>query len=98
MHLMLEVFAASIAVVPIAALLLAFRRTRSSRVLLALIAFAVLEARLISMILIHTVLPVDHSVEELIDFGGDLAVIVAFAWAFLTGLRWLPDRTASKPA
>jgi hypothetical protein len=98
MHLMLEVFAASVAVVPIAALVLAWRRTKSRRMLLALAAFAILEARLIAMILIHTVVPVDHGVEELLDFGGDLAVIVAFAWAFLTGMRWSPDGTASKPA
>ena len=98
MHLMLEVFAAAVAIVPLIAVGLGWRRTHSRRLLLAFVAFVVLEVRLIAMILIHTVVPVDHSIEELLDFGGDLAVIVVFAWAFLSGARWLPERGSVKPA
>jgi hypothetical protein len=97
-HVSLEIFAAAFALMPIYAIARAAKRGDSPRLRFALLAFLILEARLISMILIHTVLPVDHGVEELLDFGGDLAVICAFAAAFLYGTRWAPDRVASKPA
>lgn len=98
MHLMLEVFAAALAVVPMAALFLAWRRARSARLALALAAFAVLEVRLVAMVLIHTVVWVDHPTEELIGFGGDLAVIAAFAAAFLKEGRLLRERVGARPA
>jgi hypothetical protein len=98
MHVSLEIFAAAFALMPIYAIARAVRRGSSPRLRFALVAFLILEARLICMILIHTVLTVDHGVEELLDFGGDLAVICAFAAAFLYGTRWTPERTSSKPA
>jgi hypothetical protein len=98
LHIALEVFAAGIAAVPIFAIARAARRTGSRRLWYALAAFLILEARLISMILIHTVIAVPHSVEELLDFGGDLAVIAAFTAAFLYGTRWYPERASAKPS
>jgi hypothetical protein len=53
-----------------------------------LTAFIILEARLLGLVLIHTLVAVDHYVEEVLDFGGDLAVVTAFAMAFLYGTRW----------
>lgn len=97
-HLALEIFAAAFAVVPILAIARAARRGGSPRLKGALAAFLILEARLISMILIHTVAPVGHDLEELLDFSGDLAVIAAFATAFLYGTRWTPDRARPKRA
>ena len=94
LHLAFEIFAAAFAVVPIVALFRAWRRSGSPRLKWALAAFLILEVRLISMILIHTVLPVSHDVEEMLDFGGDLAVIAAFAAAFLIGTRWSPERAS----
>ena len=98
MHVMLEIFAAAFAVVPLIALFLSYRRQHSPRILLALVAFAVLEVRLVAMVFIHTVATVDHTTEELLDFGGDLAVIVAFGAAFLYGTRWSSERARVKPA
>ena len=98
MHVTLEIFAAGFALMPIFAIARALRRGDSPRLRFALLAFLILEARLISMILIHTVFTVGHDVEEFLDFGGDLAVIAAFAAAFLYGTRWAPERAASKPA
>jgi hypothetical protein len=88
LHLYLEVAAAAVAVVPLSAVYLAWRRTRDARMGLAVAAFAIFEARLVSMVLIHTLLAVDHLVEELVEFVGDLLVIIAFASAFLYGTRW----------
>ncbi len=98
MHLMLEVFAAAFALVPLTALFMGWRRTGSARLALAMAAFAVLEVRLVAMILVHTVVWVDHPTEELIEFGGDLAVIAAFAAAFLKDGRLLRERARVKPA
>jgi hypothetical protein len=97
MHLLLEVAGAIIGVIPLTALALAYRRSGGVRLGLAFLAFVVLEVRFITMIAIHTVGVVDHPTEELLDFGGDLAVMAAFATAFLYGTRWLPDRSAPKP-
>jgi len=97
-HLALEIFAAAFAVVPILAIARAVQRGGSPRLKWALAAFLILEARLIFMILIHTVATVGHDVEELLDFGGDLAVITAFAMAFLYGARWTPERARPKRA
>lgn len=88
LHLYLEVAAAAVAVFPFAAVFFAWRRSHDRRMALAVAAFAIFEVRLISMILIHTVVAVDHIAEELIEFVGDLAVIAAFAAAFLYGTRW----------
>ncbi len=98
MHLYLEVLAAGVAVVPLAAVFLAWRRTRDSRMALAFAAFAIFEARLVGMVLIHTVIGVDHTVEEMIEFVGDLSVIVALAAAFLYGTRWKRGTNAASDA
>lgn len=98
MHLFLEVMSAVIAIIPLTALVRAYRQTPSPRIALALLAFAILEVRLLSMIAIHTVLLVDHFTEELIEFGGDFAVIAAFGLAFLHGTRWSPERSAARVA
>lgn len=92
MHIALEIAGALLAVVPLYAIARAYRQSPSPRLGLALIAFTVLVARIVAMVAIHTVTPVDHYTEELIDFGGDLGVIVAFACAFLYGIRGIDDR------
>jgi hypothetical protein len=81
--------------IPIVAVALAWRGTRSRRLLFALVAFIVLETRFLLLLAIHTVFVVDHFTEEMVTFGGDLAVITAFSLAFLHGARWglaKPDR------
>ena len=92
MHVGLELAGALLAVVPLYAVIRAYRQSPSTRLGLALIAFSVLGARIIAMVAIHTVVTVDHYTEELIDFGGDLGVIVAFACAFLYGIGGIDDR------
>lgn len=98
MHVLIEILSGVICLLPLTAVGLGWWRTRSPRLGMAFVAFGVLEARLFGMVLIHTLVTVDHFVEELLDFGGDLAVIVAFATAFLYGSRWLPERKPAKPA
>lgn len=98
MHVMLEILAAGIAVVPIIGIANAVRRGASRRLVFALVAFVVLEARLLVMVAVHTFISIDHGTEDLLDFAGDLAVIVAFASAFLYGTRWLPERPALRPS
>lgn len=88
MHLYLEIAAAGMAMVPLVAVFMAWRRSHDRGMAMALLAFLIFEARLISMVLIHTVVAADHTVEELTEFVGDLAVIAAFAAAFLYGARW----------
>ena len=92
MHVVLEVVSALLAILPIVAIATAYRQTPSPRLALALLAFAALEVRLVTMVLVHTVIPVDHGLEEALDFGGDLAVVIAFALAFLYGTRWWVGR------
>ena len=98
LHVLLEVLSGIICAIPLAAVSLGWWRTRSPRMAMATVAFAVLEARLFGMVLIHTLVQVDHYVEEMLDFGGDLAVIMAFATAFLYGTRWFPERRHAEPA
>lgn len=82
----LEIAGMLLAFVPLYAVGRAYRQSPSTTLGLALIAFAVLVARMGAMVAIHTIVRVDHSIEELIDFGGDLGVVVAFACAFLYGI------------
>ena len=98
MHLYLEVIGAGIGMIPLTALAMSYLRNRSPRIALALLGFVALEVRFITMIAIHTVVVVDHGTEELVDFGGDLAIMAAFAAAFLIGSRWLRERGVSQPA
>jgi hypothetical protein len=88
MHVLLEAAAAVLAVIPVAALSMAYRRTRSPRLILALLAFIALEVRSASLVVIHTLIGIDHSSEEMLDFAGDLAVMTIFAVAFLYGTGW----------
>lgn len=92
MHIYLEVASALLVLIPLFALARAVLQRPSTRLYLALAAFAVLETRVLLLIFVHTVVPVDHFVEELLDFGGDLAVISMFAAAFLHRARWSPAR------
>lgn len=91
-HIALELVGLLLAIVPLFAVARAYRQTPSMRLGLVLIAFLVLEVRIAAIVAIHTVLPVSHFTEEMIDFGGDLSVIVAFACAFLYGIRWTDER------
>ncbi len=93
MHIVLEVASALLAIVPLVAVGYAYRGTRSTRLALALVALGGLEIRLVSMVVIHTTVAVDHFVEEMLEFGGDFAVLVAFSMAFLHGTRWWFGRT-----
>ncbi len=88
MHIYLEVASAVLVVIPLAAIAYAYRGTKSRRLALAFAAFAILEARLVGLLVIHTVVSVDHFIEEILDFGGDLAVMTAFALSFLYGIWW----------
>ncbi|MCI4371146.1 MAG: hypothetical protein L3J78_00675 [Thermoplasmata archaeon] len=88
MHVLLEIASAILVIVPLLAVGQAFRDTRSPRLLLALAAFLVLELRFATLVLIHTLIPVDHAFEETFDFITDLAAITLFAAAFLYGTGW----------
>ena len=88
MHIALEIGSALIVLLPIVGIARAYRGTHSRRLALALTAFIILEARLLGLVLLHTVIATDHYFEEVLDFGGDLAVVTAFAMAFLYGTRW----------
>jgi ABC-type amino acid transport system permease subunit len=92
MHILLELAAALIATIPLYATARAYYERGSPRLVLAFAAFAVLEVRLLAVLLIHIALPIDHSTEELLDFGGDLIVMSAFAAAFLWGANWSHER------
>ena len=96
MHVYLEVASALLVLIPLSAIGYAYRGTRSRRLALAFAAFAILEARLASLVVIHTVVTVDHFIEEMLDFGGDLAVMTAFALSFLYGIRWSLGRTRAE--
>jgi len=88
MHVILEIASALLAIVPIAAVGRAYRGTKSRRLALALVAFGILEVRLLSTVLLHTFLEADHFTEEMLEFSGDLAVLAFFSMAFLHGTRW----------
>jgi len=98
MHIVLEVAAALIATVPLYATARAYYQRGSPRLVLAFAAFAVLEVRLLAMLLIHLALPIDHATEELLEFGGDLVVMSVFAAAFLWGARWFHGRVPAGAA
>lgn len=83
----LEIAGMLLALVPLYAVARAYRQSPSTALGLALIAFALLVVRMGAMVATHTFVRVDHSVEELIEFGGDLGVVFAFACAFLYGIR-----------
>lgn len=88
MHLTLEIVAAILIVLPLVALALGYRRTKSPRLLLAFIAFGILQARVLTMISMHMLQIWDHELEETVNFVGDLAAIGMFALAFLAPTRW----------
>jgi ABC-type amino acid transport system permease subunit len=92
MHIVLELVAALIALIPLYATARAYYEGGSPRLVLAFAAFSVLEVRLLAVLLIHLALPIDHATEELLDFGGDLVVMSAFAAAFLWGSKWSHER------
>jgi hypothetical protein len=92
MHIVLELAAALIATIPLYATARAYYNGSSPRLLLAFAAFSVLEVRLLAVLLIHLAIPIDHSTEELLDFGGDLVVMSAFAAAVLWGAKWSHER------
>ncbi len=98
MHVLLEASAAVLAIIPVVALTLAHRRTKSTRLALALLGFVALEVRTVSLVVIHTLVGVDHSSEEMFDFMGDLAVMTIFAIAFLCGTGWWAGRTGAEAA
>lgn len=92
MHILLEIAAALVATIPLYATARAYYLGGSARLVFAFAAFAVLEVRFLAVLLVHLALPVDHTMEEMLDFGGDLIVMSAFATAFLWGARWSSDR------
>ena len=94
MHLGLEIAVAGLVLVPLVAVALAYRRTRTPRLGFALLAFIALEARVLALLVIHSYIPLEHFWEEMISFGGDLAVITCFTAAFLHGTRWFGVRRA----
>jgi ABC-type amino acid transport system permease subunit len=92
MHILLELAAALVATIPLYATARAYYEGGSTRLVLAFAAFSVLEVRFLAVLLIHVAIPIDHPTEELLDFGGDLIVMSAFAAAFLWGARWSHER------
>ena len=98
MHILLELAAALIATIPLYATARAYYQHGSPRLMLAFAAFSVLEVRLLAVLLVHLALPIDHSTEELLDFGGDLVVMSAFAAAFLWGAKWSHERVPAGTA
>lgn len=92
MHASLEFAAVLLVFVPLFAVARAYHQTPSVRLALAFLAFTVLEFRTLFLLFSHTLLPVDHYVEELIEFGADLGIMVLFAGAFLYRPRWSPGQ------
>jgi uncharacterized membrane protein len=74
-----------VALVPIVALSLAYRRTKSRRIALALVAFTAFLIRGVVIAAIHFGTSMDHATEHLIEFGSDALIITLFALAFLHG-------------
>ncbi|MFQ6013731.1 MAG: hypothetical protein ACE5LS_08885 [Thermoplasmata archaeon] len=92
MHLAFEVTAAILIVLPMVALAYGYRRTNSPRLLLALMAFGILQVRALSLISMHLLGVLDHELEETVNYVGDLAAMGMFALAFLYGTRWFGVR------
>jgi uncharacterized protein YybS (DUF2232 family) len=88
MHVLWEIASAILVIIPLVAIGQAYRQTASARLLFAFAAFIVLEIRFAVGIAIHSVVPVDHSLEETIGFLTDLVAISFFAAAFLYGSGW----------
>lgn len=93
MHILFEIAAAVLVIIPLFAVGRAYRQTRSVRLLFALAAFAVLEVRFASLLALHSLVSVDHEIEETIFFLADLFAIALFAAAFLYATRWPHDRS-----
>jgi hypothetical protein len=91
-NVLVEVVSAGLTIIPLIAIARAFIRSRSPRLGLALAAFFLLEVRMVALILVHTVIPMDHTVEETIEFFGDFAVMSTFAATFLYGMGWFGGR------
>ncbi len=69
MHILLELASALLVFVPLYAIAKAYHATKSARLVFAFLAFTILEFRAAFMLVIHLWVPVDHYVEELLDFG-----------------------------
>jgi len=88
MHVFWEIASAILVIIPLFAVGQAYRQSRSPRLLFAFAAFAVLELRFAAAVAIHSVLVVDHTIEETIGFLTDLISIALFAAAFLYATGW----------
>ncbi|MFQ6013539.1 MAG: hypothetical protein ACE5LS_07850 [Thermoplasmata archaeon] len=97
MHLTFEIVAAVLIVLPMVALAYGYRRTKSPRLLLAFMAFGILEIRAVSLISMHALQVLDHELEEIVNFAGDLAAMGMFALAFLYPSRWSSVRGLPSP-
>jgi hypothetical protein len=92
MHIYLEIAAAVLVIVPLFAVARAYRGTRSPRLLFAFAAFAFLEVMFAFLVTVHSVVSVNHFIEETFEFLTDLMAIAMFAAAFMYAMRWSPDR------
>jgi hypothetical protein len=88
MHVLWEIASAILVIIPLFAVGQAYRQTRSPRLLFAFAAFAVLELRFAAGVMTHSVVVVDHTLEETVGFLTDLIAIALFAAAFLYGTGW----------
>ena len=95
MHVLWEIASAILVVIPLFAVGQAYRQTRSARLLFAFAAFAVLEVRFAAGVIIHSVIFVDHTLEETIGFLTDLIAIAMFAAAFLYATGWPHGRVGA---
>jgi hypothetical protein len=76
-----------LALIPLVILLLTYKRTRSSRILLATLAFAVFVAKGIILSLGLIFWFMDFELLELTEFGTDFLIILLFTASFLLGFR-----------
>ena len=95
MYVLWEVASAILVIIPLFAVAQAYRQSRSVRLLFAFAAFAVLEFRFATAVAIHSVVIVDHTVEEIVVYFTDLIAITMFAAAFLYATGWPHGRVSA---
>ena len=96
MHVLWEIASAILVIIPLFAVGQAYRQSRSPRLLFAFAAFAVLELRFAAAVAIHSVLVVDHTIEETMGFLTDLISIALFA-PISAACSWRRIRTGWSP-
>src|SRR2546430_831574 len=95
MHGLLGIASALPVIIPLFAVRPAYPPAPSPRLPFAVPALAVLELRFAAAVAIHSVLVVDHTIEETMGFLTDLISIALFAAAFLYATGWPYGRVSA---